>query len=175
MELNSAARRMTESKHTPSCEDQRYIKIPVGLRKQAEDIMYKDFSGFKDKRGSMRRLINVERELRCMKEVMSSLMDKQDRLTTRNTELKLRLVECEKVSGINQGLKEELQEIKKQNNVLKDYENSLRSLLVKVQDGIVDRVHGGLGENKLRQLLIAWKHEQKEEKVNFSEVVKRQI
>ncbi|MPC64463.1 hypothetical protein E2C01_058580 [Portunus trituberculatus] len=114
-----------------------------------------------------------------MKEVMSSLMDKQDRLTTENTELKLRLVECEKVSAINQGLKEEIQEIKKQNDVLKatcqDYENSLRSLQGKVQDGIVDREEGGLGENKLKELLNEWKQEQEGEKVKFSEVVKRQI
>ncbi|MPC78459.1 hypothetical protein E2C01_072945 [Portunus trituberculatus] len=45
----------------------------------------------------MRRLIKIERELRYMKEV-------QDRLTTENTELKFRLVECE-VSAIKQGLK----------------------------------------------------------------------
>ncbi|MPC08237.1 hypothetical protein E2C01_000815 [Portunus trituberculatus] len=91
-----------------------------------------------------------------MKEVMSSLMNKQDRLITENTELKLRLVECEEVSTINQGLKEEIQEIKKQNDVLKatcqDYESSLRSLQVKVQDGIVDRTEGGLGESKLKEL-----------------------
>ncbi|MPC29321.1 hypothetical protein E2C01_022548 [Portunus trituberculatus] len=87
-----------------------------------------------------------------MKEVMSSLMDKQDRLTTENTELRLRLVECEKVSVINQGLKEEIQEIKKQNDILKDYENSSRNLQDKVKDGIEDRVEGGLGENKLKEL-----------------------
>ncbi|MPC36944.1 hypothetical protein E2C01_030415 [Portunus trituberculatus] len=91
-----------------------------------------------------------------MKEVMSSLMDKQDRLTTEIEELKLRLVECEKVSAINQGLTGKIQEIKKQNDVLKatcqEYENSLRSLQVKVQEGIVDKVEGGLGEKKLKEL-----------------------
>ena len=121
----------------------------------------------------------MERELRYMKDVMPSLIDKQDRLTTENTELKLRLVECEKVSAINQGLKQEMKEIKKQNDVLKaacqDYGNSLRNLQVKVQDGIVDRVEGGLGENKLKELRNEWKQEQKDEKVKFSEVVKRQI
>ncbi|MPC16881.1 hypothetical protein E2C01_009719 [Portunus trituberculatus] len=141
--------------------------------------MDKDFSGFRDKRGNMRKLINVERELRCMKEVMSSLMDKQDRLITENTDLKLRLAECEKGSAINQGLKEEIQEIKKQNDILKatcqDYESSLRSLQVKVQDRIIDRAEGGLGDNKLKELRNEWKQEQEEEKVKFSEVVKRQI
>ncbi|MPC19671.1 hypothetical protein E2C01_012597 [Portunus trituberculatus] len=93
--------------------------------------MDKDFSGFREERGSMRRLINVEMELR--------------------------LVECEKISAINQGLKEEIQEIKKQNDLLKatchDYESSLRSL----QDGIVDRAEDGLGENKLKELRNEWK------------------
>ncbi|MPC68202.1 hypothetical protein E2C01_062400 [Portunus trituberculatus] len=179
MEQSSAARHMTESKHTPSCENQQYIQTPVELRKLTEDIMDKDFSGFRDERGIMRRLINIERELGYMKEVMSSLMDKQDRLTAENTELKLRLVKCEKVSAINQGLKEEIQEIKKQNDVLKatcqDYENSLRNLQVKVQNGIVDRVEDGLSENKLKELRNAWKQEQEEEKVKFTEVVKIQI
>ncbi|MPC65711.1 hypothetical protein E2C01_059847 [Portunus trituberculatus] len=140
--------------------------------------MDKDFLGFRDERGNMRRLINVERELRYTKVVMSSLMDKQDQLITENTDLKLRLKECE-VSVINQGLKEEMQEIKKQNDVLKatcqDYERSLRSLQAKVQDGIVDRTEGGLGDNKLKELRIEWKQEQEEEKVKLSEVVKRQI
>ncbi|MPC52695.1 hypothetical protein E2C01_046571 [Portunus trituberculatus] len=85
---------------------------------------------------------------------MSSLMDKEDRLTMENKELKLRLVECE-INAINQGLKE-IQEIKKQNDILnatcQDYKGSLRNLQVKVQDGIVDRVKGGLGENKLKEL-----------------------
>ncbi|MPC10358.1 hypothetical protein E2C01_002992 [Portunus trituberculatus] len=53
---------MTESKHTPSCENQRYTETPVGLRKLTEDIMDKDFSGFRDERDSMRRLINAERK-----------------------------------------------------------------------------------------------------------------
>ncbi|MPD00473.1 hypothetical protein E2C01_095946 [Portunus trituberculatus] len=179
MEQSSAARRMTESKHTPSCENQRYIETPVGVRKLTEDIIIKDISGFRDERGSMRRSINIDRELRYMKEVMSNLMDKQDKLTTENTEMKLRLVEFVKISAINQGLKEEIQEIKKQNDILKatyqDYENSLRSLQVKIQDGIVDRVKGGLGENKLKELQNKWKQEQEEEKVKFSENIKRQI
>ncbi|MPC70408.1 hypothetical protein E2C01_064657 [Portunus trituberculatus] len=127
----------------------------------------------------MRRLINVERELRHMKEVMSSLMDKQDRLITENTTLKLRVAECEKVSAINQELKEEIQEIKKQNDVLKatcqKYESSLRSLQAKVQDGIGDQAEGGLGDNKLKELRNEWKQEQEEEKLKFSEVVRRQI
>ncbi|MPC75983.1 hypothetical protein E2C01_070384 [Portunus trituberculatus] len=73
-----------------------------------------------------------------------------------NTDLKLRVAECEKVSAINQELKEEIQEIKKQNDVLKtmcqNYESSLKSLQAKVQDGIADRSEGGLGDNKLKEL-----------------------
>ncbi|MPD04633.1 hypothetical protein E2C01_100331 [Portunus trituberculatus] len=76
MEQSSAARRTIESKHTPSCENQRFTETFVGLRKLAEDIMDKDFSGFREERGSMRRLINVERELRYMKEVMTDCQRK---------------------------------------------------------------------------------------------------
>ncbi|MPC34565.1 hypothetical protein E2C01_027958 [Portunus trituberculatus] len=69
---------MTKSNHTPSCESQWYIETPVGLRKLTEDIMDKDFSGFRDERGSMRRLINIERELRYLHE------GSDVRLTTEN-------------------------------------------------------------------------------------------
>ncbi|MPC58273.1 hypothetical protein E2C01_052269 [Portunus trituberculatus] len=44
-------------------------------------------------------------------------MEKQDKLIKENTELKVRLEECEKVREIKQEMKEEMQEIKKQNNV----------------------------------------------------------
>ncbi|MPD05079.1 hypothetical protein E2C01_100804 [Portunus trituberculatus] len=78
------------------------------------------------------------------------------RLIMENTALKLRVAECEKVIAINQELKEEIQEIKKQNEVLKatcqNYESSLRSFQAKVQDRIADRAEGGLGDNKLKEL-----------------------
>ncbi|MPC15000.1 hypothetical protein E2C01_007781 [Portunus trituberculatus] len=38
---------MTESNHKPSCGNQRYIETPVGLRKLTDDIMDKNFSGFR--------------------------------------------------------------------------------------------------------------------------------
>lgn len=178
MEPSSAARRTTEPKHTAS-GNQRIIETPIGLRKLTDDSMDKDFAGFRDERSNMRRLVYVERELRNMKEVITSLMDKQDRLLAENTALKPRVTECEKVSEINQELKEEIVEIRKQNDVLKttcqNYESSLKNLQDKVQHGITDRVEGGLGDNKLKELRNEWKQEQEEEKVKFSEVVRRQI
>ena len=39
----------------------------------------------------------------------------------------------------------------------------------------MDRVEGGLGENKLKELRNTWKQEEEEEKVQFSEVIKRQL
>ncbi|MPC60009.1 hypothetical protein E2C01_054044 [Portunus trituberculatus] len=45
----------------------------------------------------------------------------------------------------------------------------------KVQQGVTDRIKGGLVENKLKELRNEWKLEQEEEKVKFSEVIKRQI
>ncbi|MPC12739.1 hypothetical protein E2C01_005444 [Portunus trituberculatus] len=91
MEESSAARRMEEPKHMLA-ENQRYIETPIGLRKLTEDTIDEDFSGFRDERGNTRRLVNVERELRYLKEVMSSLMDKHERLVSENTALKLRIM-----------------------------------------------------------------------------------
>ncbi|MPC61829.1 hypothetical protein E2C01_055906 [Portunus trituberculatus] len=118
MDPGSAARHMEEPKHTLA-ENQRYIETPIGLRKLTEDTMDKDFLGFQDEGGNTRRLVDVRRELKYLKEAMSSLMDKHDRRVTENTALKLRITECEKVSGINQELKEEILEIGKQNDALK--------------------------------------------------------
>ncbi|MPC86046.1 hypothetical protein E2C01_080858 [Portunus trituberculatus] len=114
-ELSGVAKCMAHSKQTPPIENLRLIETPVGLRRLTEDNMDKEFSGFRDKKGNIRSLLNIERELRYLKEVMLSVMDKQDRLTIENTELRLRLVKFEKINVINQGLKEEIQEIKKQN------------------------------------------------------------
>ncbi|MPC91413.1 hypothetical protein E2C01_086448 [Portunus trituberculatus] len=68
---------------------------------------------------------------------MSSLMDKHDRLVTENTALKLRITECEKVSGIDQELKEEILEIRKQNDALK---TTWQNLQGKVQQEVTDRI-----------------------------------
>ncbi|MPC81296.1 hypothetical protein E2C01_075903 [Portunus trituberculatus] len=169
MEPSSATRRMAEPKYMPS-KNHRFIETSTGLRKLTDDTTEKDFSGFQDERGNMRRLVNVERELRYMKEVMPNLLDKQDRLLMENTALKLRVTECEKINAINQELKEEILEIRKQNDVLKTtcqyYKSSLKNLQAKVKDGITDRAEGGLGD-KLKELRNEWKQEQEEEKVKF--------
>ncbi|MPC77340.1 hypothetical protein E2C01_071792 [Portunus trituberculatus] len=107
---------------------------------------------------------------------MSSLMAKHDRLVSekinKNTALKLRITECEKISGINQELKEAVLEIRKQNDAQK---TTYQNLQDKVQQGGTNRIEGGLGENKLKELRNGWKQEQEEEKAKFSEVVKKQI
>ncbi|MPC27870.1 hypothetical protein E2C01_021058 [Portunus trituberculatus] len=77
-------------------------------------------------------------------------------------------------------MKEEMQEIEKQNNILKtaycDYEESLRSLPKKKKNTEwEDKVENKLGQSKLEELRNAWKQEQEEEKVKFSEAVRKQI
>ncbi|MPC31481.1 hypothetical protein E2C01_024771 [Portunus trituberculatus] len=77
-ELSGAtAARYMRSKQTPSFENQRFIKTPVALKRLGNDNMDKDFSGFREERDNMRRLINLEREIRYMKEAMSSMIEKQ--------------------------------------------------------------------------------------------------
>ena len=46
------------------------MKTPMGLRKIAGTTEGSDFPGYENKgRGSMRRLVNAEREMRFMKDV----------------------------------------------------------------------------------------------------------
>ena len=71
------------------------IETPVGLRQLVEASGERDFSGFREERGNMRRIINVERELRCMKELISSIVEKQDDLIRENKELRNKFSECE--------------------------------------------------------------------------------
>ncbi|MPC62037.1 hypothetical protein E2C01_056117 [Portunus trituberculatus] len=69
-------------------------------------------------------------------------------------------------------MKEEMWEIKKQNNILKatccNYKDSLRSQQKQVQDG-EDKAENGMGESKLEELRNAKKQVKEKEKVKFSE------
>ncbi|MPD04537.1 hypothetical protein E2C01_100231 [Portunus trituberculatus] len=73
-------------------------------------------------------------------------------------------------------MKEAIEELKKENGMLMascgKYEESLKSLQVKVQDE-AGKVENGISEIKLEELRNVWKREQEEEKVKFSEVVKK--
>ncbi|MPC15522.1 hypothetical protein E2C01_008316 [Portunus trituberculatus] len=107
----------------------------------------------------------MEREMRCMKELISNILEKQDKLTKESIDLKERTEECEKVREVNQVMKEEMEELKRQNGILMatcgEYEETLKCLQGKVQDG-TSRV----GEIKLEELRNVRKKEQEEEKLN---------
>ncbi|MPC18006.1 hypothetical protein E2C01_010877 [Portunus trituberculatus] len=90
-ELGGVAKR-TGPKQTPCFEIQRFIETPFGLKRLNDDNTDEDLSGFREERGNMKRLINMEREMRHMEEVMSSMVEKQDKLIKENTELKDRLL-----------------------------------------------------------------------------------
>ncbi|MPD01331.1 hypothetical protein E2C01_096851 [Portunus trituberculatus] len=47
-----------------------------------------------------------------MKEMISNILEKQDKLAKENAELKERIGECEKVREVNQVVKEEMEELK---------------------------------------------------------------
>ena len=76
----------SEKESTPSLS-QNYVnrpgahvlETPLGLEKIAGPNVTGDFSGFENgTRGTMRRLVNMEREMRCMKEVLEGIMGKCD-------------------------------------------------------------------------------------------------
>ncbi|MPC40837.1 hypothetical protein E2C01_034406 [Portunus trituberculatus] len=58
-----------------SLGNRRCTETPVGLKRLGEDNTDKEFSGFREEKGNVRRLMNVEKEMRYMKEVISSIME----------------------------------------------------------------------------------------------------
>ncbi|MPC35987.1 hypothetical protein E2C01_029427 [Portunus trituberculatus] len=63
-------------------------KIPMWLRHLADWSSTEDFLGFTDERTDMRKIMLVEKEIKCMKEVFAGLLEKQDQLFKENQELK---------------------------------------------------------------------------------------
>ena len=64
------------------------LEKTLGLRKLAGSNIG-DFSGFENEnKGTIRRLVSVEREIRFMKELWESLMMKQELIEKENKEMK---------------------------------------------------------------------------------------
>ena len=113
--------------------NKRLIETPVGLRKILDmGSEGSDFSGFKEEKTNMRRIVNVEKEVRCMKELLASILDKQEKLFEENQELKCKCEVIESVLTANREMKDQLEEIKRENNVLlekcKSYETVMKGL-----------------------------------------------
>ena len=70
------------------------IETPMGLRKLMESDG-RDFLGFREEKGTMRRVIGVEREMRNMRELIAGILLKQDELVEENKELRNKFMECE--------------------------------------------------------------------------------
>ena len=65
------------------------LETPLGLRRLAGFDIPGDFSGFeKENKGTMRRLVSVEREIKFMKEMLESLMTKHEQIEKENKEMK---------------------------------------------------------------------------------------
>ena len=57
------------------------LETPLGLRKLTGSDIAGDFSGFeKENKGTMRRLVSIEREIRFTKELLESLMTKYEQV-----------------------------------------------------------------------------------------------
>ncbi len=95
-----------------------------------------------------------------------------------NRELIKKYSECESALKINNETKEAMEELKKENEILKtkcnEYEAAFQGLQQKVEDS-AGKVEGAVCETKLEELRNAWKKEHEDEKVSFTEVVKKQI
>ena len=71
------------------------IETPMGFRSLMENDG-RDFSGFREEKGTMRRVISVEREMRNMRELITGILLKQDELVKKNKDLRNKFMECER-------------------------------------------------------------------------------
>ena len=156
------------------------METPVGLRKLGGHGEG-EFSGFREEQGNMRRLVTAEREIRCMRELIAGILERQDEIEQENNALKCQLGELEGIVRENKEMKKELEQIRKENEVLmtkcEGYEVTLQGLEKRVEDNSENREkeEGVMYGAQLQELRNVWKKEQEEEKVSFSEVVKKQI
>ena len=90
------------------------VETPVGLRKITSELWSEgsDFSGFREDKSNMRRIITVEKEVRCMRELIASILEKQDQLLEENKELKCKCDRFESVLVANREMKVSLEVIK---------------------------------------------------------------
>ena len=142
---------------------QQLIETPAGLRRLSE-FSDGEFSGFKEERGTVRRLVAAEREIRCMKELIVAVMDRQD-----------------KVEQENKDMKKAMEQIKKENEILKTQCEGFKMTIQEMEKRVVDKVEnceindGSMTGTKMQEMRNAWKREQEEDKASFAEVVKKQI
>lgn len=73
-----------------------FVETPLGLRQLGKCGETRDFSGFKEETTNMRRIVNVEKEIRLMKEVIAGILEKQEQLVKDNSDLKMKCCENEK-------------------------------------------------------------------------------
>ncbi|MPC75785.1 hypothetical protein E2C01_070182 [Portunus trituberculatus] len=90
------------------------IKTPLGLKQLDEWSREREFSGFKEERVTMRRIIIMDKELKALKEMVTVMYEKQDQLITENLELRERCLNLKSTVKINHEMKNTLEEIKRE-------------------------------------------------------------
>ena len=97
------------------------LQTPLGLKRIVGTNMTGDFSRFENEsRGTMKRLVSMEREMKFMKEVLEGIIGKCDILERENKEMKSRFQEYKHILEVNNEMKKELRSMKEENEVLKE-------------------------------------------------------
>ena len=154
------------------------LETPRGFNRITEMEGRLDFSGFKEEKNSTRRIIDVEREVRIVKETLNSLLVKYDKLSEECEDLRKRDEHYQEVIKVNGEVMETVEELKNENEALKYqcklYEEELKEINNKVSNQT--RSEGGVvSTDEVEKLKNAWQKETEEQKVNFREIVKQQV
>ncbi|MPC37329.1 hypothetical protein E2C01_030803 [Portunus trituberculatus] len=69
------------------------IETPLGLRQLEDWNKEREFSGFREERPSIKRIISLDGELKVLREMVARIFEQQEQLITENLELRERCKE----------------------------------------------------------------------------------
>ena len=93
-----------------------FLETPLALKRLASSNDKGDFSEFQNEnRGTTRRLVSVEKEVRLMKQLLDEMMTKYELLIKENKEMKSMVLKIDHIIETNKKMKKELGGIKKEN------------------------------------------------------------
>ena len=56
------------------------METPIALRKLGEWIEEGEFEGFEEEKSNMRRIVMVEKEIKCLRQLIAGILDSQNQL-----------------------------------------------------------------------------------------------
>ena len=155
------------------------METPAGLRRLTDRSPDRSgdrsFLGFAPDESNMKKVIEMERELRSLREIMKEVWENQELIYRENKALKE--INADTTKEINE-LKKELNDLKMENETLKSKVNLCETGLKEINtrvNNIPEKKGGNINEDQLQKLRNDWKKEHEKQKVSFKEIMDQQV